>query len=143
MASVLRFVKYYGLALCIPFCHLFNLSLSSRCLPFECHACTPDRSLVTILWSTITGQFPFLVLFPKFSSVLFATSVMTFKCNNMSVCQYGFLLKTSTLQQLLLKLLCCIYELCEWKMHVDVIYMDFCKAFDSVPYCEPVYGAYI
>ena len=85
--------------------------------------------------STTTGQFHFFVLCLKFLRVLFIASALTFypivsRCVNLV-----FLKRRSTSQQLL-KFLSCIYESYDKKKQVDIIYMDFRKAFDKVPHRE-------
>ena len=59
--------------------------------------------------------------------------VINFISNCISLSQFGFMKDRSTLQQMLV-FLYSIYE--NNKAQVDVIYLDFAKAFDRVPHNE-------
>ena len=130
-----KLLKACAAPLCVPLQHLFNLSLKYATLPDEwkVHKITPihksgDKSSVrnyrpiSLLCST-----------SKVLEKLIYKVVMEFLLSSFSKSQFGFLAGRSTLQQLLL-FLADIHQNREKKATTNVIYLDFQKAFDTVPH---------
>ncbi len=129
-------LKFCSLALCEPLCHLFQLSVNQHRIPAEwkLHAITPihksgDKSLVS--------NYRPISLLSSTSKVLekliYARLLLQLK-DKLSSVQFGFRRDHSTVQQLLL-----FYNRIfggddsrQW----DIVYLDFSKAFDSVPHNE-------
>ena len=114
-----------------PLCHLFTKCLLNSALPSEwlIHCITPiyksgSRELVTNY-----RPISLLCIVSKVLERLVYNKVMPFLFNTFSVHQFGFLPKRCTTQQLLLVLniiLKAIYS----NKGVDILYLDFRKAFD-------------
>ena len=133
-------LKSCAIALYEPLTHLFNLSVTNHCLPAEwkLHGITPiykagDRSSVK--------NYRPISLLSSTSKVL--ERIIYNKCAEflhpkISKHQFGFLPKHSTLQQLLLFCNSILDNLC-MGARSDVVYLDFAKAFDSVPHQELLY----
>ena len=118
-----------------PLCHLFNLSLASSVIPNEwkTHKIIPifksgDRSLIS--------NYRPISLLCNVSKVLehiIFNKIINHVTALISPCQFGFLRGRSTTQQLILSLND-IHNAVSKGYQTDVIYLDFKKAFDSVPH---------
>ena len=121
--------------LCTPLCHLFCVSTQSAHIPLEwrIHKIRPifkagDKSSVTnyrpISLLSSTSKVLERIIYEK---------VIDFLEPQFSSSQFGFLKGRSSLQQLLV-FLADIWDNLDNKVCTDVIYLDFRKAFDSVPH---------
>jgi len=98
----------------------------------------PYTSQVTEHRLTITVQYLFSLLFPKFWNVLYSITWMISSLNMkyvISTNQFGFRRYHSTVQQLLL-FLNKVTSYVDSNTRCNTIYLDFSKAFDSVPHNE-------
>ena len=132
-----KILKFCAPALYLPIHHLFSLSLSSQRLPTEwcTHLITPifksgDRASTKnyrpiSLLCTIS-QVLEIIIYSKIIAVVFP---------KISPYQFGFTKNRSTVHQLLI-FLNHVLDSFEIKAQTDVIYLDFKKAFDSVPHNE-------
>ena len=118
-----------------PLCHLFNLSLSSSIIPIEwkIHRIIPifksgDRS-------SISNYRPISLLcnVSKVLEHIIFNKIINHITTMISPDQFGFLQHRSTTQQLIL-FLSDIHNAMSNGHQTDVIYLDFKKAFDSVPH---------
>ena len=129
-------------ALAEPVHHLFSLCLSKSYLPAEwrCHHVTPihksgDRSLVTNY-----RPIALLCCLSKVLERLVFDKVYDFIVKSfISNSQFGFVRNRSTLHQLLLYSEF-LHTAFENRQQVDSIYLDICKAFDTVSHTCPNYG---
>ena len=122
-------------ALCTPLHHLFKTSLLYSTFPsqWKIHRITPifksgDKTVVSnyrpiSLLCTVSKVFESLVF----------DQVSVFLLDHFSPFQFGFLPQRSTLQQLLVFLSDVLANLNN-KIDTNVVYLDFRKAFDSVPH---------
>ena len=132
-----RLLKHCALPLCQPLHHLFSLSISQSYIPAEwrLHLIKPifksgDRSLVQNY-----RPISLLCICSKVLERIVFNHILHFVKERISKHQFGFMLHRSTLQQLLL-LLNSIVESSRKSLQTDLIYLDFKKAFDSVPHNE-------
>ena len=118
-----------------PLCHLFNLSLSSSAIPNEwkIHRIVPifksgDRS-------SISNYRPISLLcnVSKVLEHIIFNKIIHHITISISPTQFGFLQRRSTIQQLIL-FLNDIHNAVSNGHQTDVIYLDFKKAFDSIPH---------
>ena len=130
-----KVLRSCAVALCGPLHHLFNLSLKNSQIPSEwhLHRITPifksgDRSLVSNY-----RPISLLCTVSKVLESLVYDKVIDFLSCSLSTFQFGFLSGRSTLQQLLI-FLSSLHENLDKKLQTDVIYLDFRKAFDTVPH---------
>ena len=114
--------------------HLFSLSLKNGVVPTEwkLHAITPvfksgDKS-------NVKNYRPISLLsnISKVLERLVYNKVFDYYSSSISHYQFGFCKNKSSLQQLLLY----FDDLCSSNKQTDCIYLDFSKAFDSVPHNE-------
>ena len=132
-----KVLKICAASLTIPLHHLFLMCLSQCKIPSEwkIHKITPvyksgDRTLIKnyrpiSLLSSISKVFERLIY----------NEISDFVTSTISPSQFGFLPNHSCLQQLLL-FTKSILDSHESKNQRDVVYLDFRKAFDSVPHQE-------
>ena len=127
-----KILKNCSKSLFQPLCHLFNLSLASSVIPNEwkTHKIIPifksgDRSL-------ISNYRPISLLCNVSEHIIF-NKIINHVTALISPCQFGFLRGRSTTQQLILSLND-IHNAVSKGYQTDVIYLDFKKAFDSVPH---------
>ena len=128
-----KVLRYCASPLLIPICHLFISSITSGKIPSQwcTHCIVPvhksgDRTLVNNY-----RPISLLCILSKVLERIIYNCIMNFMINSFTPYQFGFLPKRSALQQLLLF----TEKLLDGKNNrneVDVIYMDFKKAFDSV-----------
>ena len=130
-------LKHCAMALYQPLCHLFQASLRVCKLPDEwkIHSITPifkdgDKS-------SVRNYRPISLLssVSKVMERLVYNHLMEFLANSISTFQYGFLKNHSCVQQLLLF----YHELISGPnspAEQDIVFLDFSKAFDSVPHKE-------
>ena len=126
-------LKFCALPLHEPLHHLFLLSLSQRYLPqdWRVHLIKPINKSGNK--ASIENYRP-ISLLSSFSEVLekiVHQNIIEFVNTYVSPRQFGFLPNRSTLQQLILFFECLFEKLC-YAHQVDVIYLDFKKAFDSI-----------
>ena len=126
-----KILKYCSLSLYKPLHHLFSLCLSQHCIPeqWKIHLITPihksgDKSAVR--------NYRPISLLCSISKVLEKLIYNHLISTNISDSQFDFLPNRSTLQQLLLF----VNEIINSHSPVEVIYLDFKKAFDSVAHHE-------
>ena len=131
-------LKYCSDFLASPLALLFNLSISTGCIPTEwkIHRIRPihkggDQQNVAnyrpISLLSITSKVLEKAIFNK---------VITFVRAKLSRAQFGFLRGRSCLSQLLTSLARIFNDLDRGAEAVDVIFLDLRKAFDSVPHTE-------
>ena len=134
-----KLLKNCALALYIPVHHLFSISLASHTIPSEwkIHSITPihksgDKSLVSnyrpISLLCIISKVLERIIYKHLSKFVL-------EHNLISISQYGFRKYHSITQQLLLYL-DRVHKSLNVNAQCDVIYLDFRKAFDSVPHNE-------
>ena len=130
-------LKYCSSALYIPLHYLFSLTLSQNSLPKEwlLHLVTPihksgDRTQVNNY-----RPISLLCTTSKVLERIIYNKTIDFVLHSISNTQFGFLPNRSTLQQLLL-FLSQIHSCLTNKNQLDVLYLDFRKAFDSVSFNE-------
>lgn len=132
-----RLLKFCSTALCEPLHYLFNKSLEQQVLPTEwrLHSITPiyksgDRALVANY-----RPISLLCSVSKVLERLVYDKTIEFLVDHFSNAQFGFLANRSALQQLLVfysEIFSSVGSYNQW----DVIFLDFSKAFDSVPHSE-------
>ncbi len=83
-----------------------------------------------------------LCILHKVLESLVYNKIIGFIHPKISKSQFGFLKKRSTLSQLLISY-SSIYNQIEKKSNTDVIYLDFAKAFDSIPHDEILYKLWL
>ena len=136
-----KLIKHCAIALYLPLHHLFSVSLSKQCIPHEwkCHSITPifksgDKSQVInyrpISLLCIVSKVLEHLIFIKISKFITTNNIFYHH-------QFGFRQHHSTTQQLLIFLSDILSALnnCSCSQ-CDIIYLDFKKAFDSVPHQE-------
>ena len=135
-----KLIKHCASALYIPLHQLFSLSLSKHLIPNEwkCHSIIPifksgDKSQVKNY-----RPISLLCIVSKVLEHLIYSKVSKFIIDNNILChhQFGFRQHHSTTQQLLIFLSNINDALDNNCSKCDVIYLDFKKAFDSVPHQE-------
>ena len=134
-----KLLKHCASALYVPLHHLFSVSLSKHSIPYEwkCHSITPifksgDKSQVKNY-----RPISLLCIVSKVLERLIYRNVCKFIIDNNILYhhQFGFRQHHSTTQQLLI-FLSNIHSALNNRSQCDVIYLDFKKAFDSVPHQE-------
>ena len=132
-----KVLKHCGSSLFRPLCHLFNLSLSIGAIPTEwkIHLITSvyksaDRSLVKNY-----RPISLLCIASKVLETLIHSVLLSHTFNYITIHQFSFLPRWSTTQQLLLYLKS-VYQASSHGQQTDSIYLDFRKAFDSVPHSK-------
>ena len=123
-----KVLKLCAAALCEPLCHPW-------CIPFEwkVHCITPihksgDKSIVSNY-----RPIALLSCVSKVLERLIYDNIIDYVSPFISSCQFGFVHGRATLQQLLIFLLDIFHNIDD-KLQTDAIYLDLCKAFDSVPH---------
>lgn len=134
-------IKHCALALYLPLHRLFSVSMSKQSIPYEwkCHSITPifksgDKSLVKnyrpISLLCIMSKVLEHLIYSKISKFIITNNILYHH-------QFSFHQHHSTTQQLLIFLSDIISALNDYNCsQCDVIYLDFKKAFDSVPHQE-------
>ena len=79
-----------------------------------------------------------LCILSKVLESIISSKIIDFVCPKISKQQYGFMKNKSCCSQLL-SAFAIVYEALDKRNKVDMIYLDFCKAFDSVPHKELLY----
>ena len=132
-----KILKFCAPALYLPIHHLFSLSLSHQCLPAEwcIHSIVPvfksgDRTSI-INYRPISLLCTISLVLER----LIYNKVLAVASNRISSFQFGFTKNRSTVHQLLL-FINQFFSSFGQKVQTDVIYLDFRKAFDSVPHNE-------
>ena len=130
-----KFLKHCAISFFQPIHHLFNLTLSNSVIPddWKVHQIVPvfksgDRSLVQNY-----RPISLLCNVSKVLEYIINDKIVSFVTSSISHKQFGFLRGKSTVQQLLLFLNYIYHSISDGCQH-DVIYLDFRKAFDSVPH---------
>ena len=126
-------LRYCASPLLMPIYHLFISSISTGRIPSQwcTHCIIPIHKSGDKTQVTNYRPISLLCILSKVLERIIYNRIMNFAMNSFTLHQFGFLPKRSTLQQLILfteKLL----DGKSNKNEVDVIYMDFRKAFDSV-----------
>ena len=135
----LKLLKQCSLALYIPLHHLFQLSISKQAIPREWkhHSITPiyksgDKSSVSkyrpVSLLCIVSKVLERLIYVNLGKFILSHDVI-------SPSQFGFLKHRSTTQQLLV-FIDKVHHILNSNNKSDVIYLDFSKAFDSVPHHE-------
>ena len=132
-----KVLKHCAVALYEPLHHLFLLCLSQCSLPSEwrVHLIVPvfksgDRSSVRNY-----RPISLLCTVSKLLEKLIYDKIISFVSTSISTCQFGFRPNHSATQQLL-AFFSIIHDSLTTCSQADVIYLDFKKAFDSVPHNE-------
>ena len=130
-----KILKHCAMSLFQPLHHLFNLTLTSSVIPTEwkMHQIVPvfksgDRSLVQNY-----RPISLLCNVSKVLESIIHDKIVSFVTSSISYNQFGFLHSKSTLQLLLFLNHTLYHSISDGCQH-DVIYLDFHKAFDSVPH---------
>ena len=135
-----RVLKACATSLCEPVAQLFNRSMTFSELPtvWKCHKITPVPKSGDL--SKINNYRPIsllCILLKVMESILYS-NIIDFVRPQLSNYQYGFLSNRSCVQQLLT----CHHEIIkgyECGKASDMVFLDFKKAFDSVPHDELLY----
>ena len=134
-----KLLKSCALALYIPIHHLFSVSLTKHIIPNEwkCHSITPIHKSGDKAQVTNYRPISLLCIISKVLERLVYDHLNKFITKNciISCSQFGFRKSHSTNQQLLL-FLHKVHQSLNCNSNCDVIYLDFRKAFDSVPHNE-------
>ena len=134
-----KVIKYCALALYKPLHHLFLLSLSQYYLPqdWRVHHITPIFKSESGDKTSVCNYRPISLLctVSKVLENLIYNKVISFVSVSISPSWFGFRPNHSTTQQLLV-FLSHLQECLSHNSQADVIYLDFKKAFDSVPHNE-------
>ena len=132
-----KVLKHSALALYIPFHHLFSLCMTQCSIPSEWKM---DR--ITPIFKagdrmSVKNYRPISLLcnVSKVLERLIFDKVSPFVTRQITMSQFGFLRNHSSVQQIL-KFLNNIVNQMDNKCQCDVIYLDFRKAFYSVPHKE-------
>ena len=128
-------LKYCATALILPLHYLFSYSIKYCAFPFkwQLHCVTPifksgDKNNVANY-----RPISLLCTVSKLLECIVYNKVINFVSNRISLSQFGFMKDQSILQQLLVFL----NTNCKNnKTQVDVMYLDFAKAFDRIPHNE-------
>ena len=123
-----KLLKHSALALYQSFYHLFQLSLPQNYLPFEWR--THLIKLKSCDRNSVRNYRPILLLsvVSEVLERLVYNSIVDYITSSISACQFGFLRGHSTLQQLLI-----FFNIMHTSSsQIDIVYLDFHKAFDSV-----------
>ena len=126
-------LRHCAAPLLIPVCHLFTSSIITGKIPLQwcTHCITPIHKSGSKTLVNNYRPISLLCIISKVLERIIYNRIMNFTMNTFTPFQFGFLPKRSTLQQLILF----TERLLDGKNNkndVDVIYMDFKKAFDSV-----------
>ena len=133
-------LKHCASSLVEPVTKLFNLSLSTSKVPDEwkVHKICPIPKSKDVIDVTKYRPISLLCILSKVLESLVYDRLISFVRPQLSKSQFGFLKNRSYITQLLLS--CSrITESMEIKCSSDVIFLDFAKAFDSVPHGELLY----
>ena len=116
-----------------PLCHLYTKCLQNSSLPKEwlVHCITPVYKSGSKELMTNYRPISLLCIVSKVLERLVYNKIMPFLLNSFSTYQFGFLPKRSATQQLLL-VLNTIHKAIHTSKAVDILYLDFRKAFDTV-----------
>ena len=129
-----KLLKHCALALYQPFYHLFSLSVSQSYLPFEWRTHLIKPIFKSGDKNSVMNYRPISLLSvaSKVLEKLVHNCIVDYVVNSISNDQFGFLRGRSTLQQLLI-----FFNIVHnSSSQVDVTYLDFRKAFDSVAHNE-------
>ena len=132
-----KVLKYSALALYIPFHHLFSLCMTQCSIPSEwkMHRITPIFKAGDRMSVKNYRPISLLCNVSKVLERLIFDKVSPFVTRQITMSQFGFLRNHSSVQQIL-KFLINIVNQIDNKCQCDVIYLDFRKAFNSVPHKE-------
>jgi hypothetical protein len=141
------FLKKLSFSISLPLCYVFNISLSTSCLPSQWKSAIVTPVFKKGKLNDPSNYRPISITsnICKLLESIIKDHIMHYLTINklLSVNQYGFLPKRSTVCQLLD---CCNDWFCcfdnktnSLSSQVDVIYLDYAKAFDSVIYCKLLY----
>ena len=131
------FLKHCAIALTPPLTRLFNLSLSTHSLPLEwrTHLIKPIFKSGDKCNVANYRPISLLSVISKVLERIIHNNVINFVCQHISPLQFGFLPSRSPVKQLL-TLTSFIDKAFENNDSVDCIYLDYRKAFDSVPHAK-------
>ena len=123
-------LQHCASSLLMPICHLFKSSISTGRIPsqWRTHCIIPIHKCGDKILVTNYHPISLVCTLSKVLERIIYNHIMTFVMSSFTSYQFGFLPKRSALQQLILF----TEKLLDDKNEVDVIYMDFKKAFDSV-----------
>ena len=126
-------LRHCASALLIPICHLFTSSITTGKIPSQwcTHCITPIHKAGSKTLVNNYRPISLLCIISKVLERIICNRIINHAMNTFTPSQFGFLPTRSALQQLILfteRLL----DAKNNKNDVDVIYMDFRKAFDSV-----------
>ena len=129
-----RILKQYANILAKPLHHLFTISLNSCSIPYEwrIHTIVPVHKSGDKTQVTNYRPISLLCITSKVLEQLVYNKTISYISSFLSPQQFGFLKNRSTVQQLLLML----NTIHSTNDQTDVVYLDFKKAFDSVPHKE-------
>ena len=130
-------LKGCAVALCDPLAHLFNVSVASGELPQEwkVHKIVPVPKSANR--SSVSNFRPISLLctVSKVLEHIVYSHIIEFVRPKISRCQFGFLKQRSCLKGLLSSL-SVVVDAIDQGSYCDAIFLDFRKAFDSIPHSE-------
>ena len=130
-------LKTCAISLCAPLHHLFSLTLTQHYIPNEwrIHRITPVFKNGDKSQAKNYRPISLLCSVSKVLERIIYDKIIDFVSSKISTVQYGFLPNHSAVQQLL-TMLECIFKAYDMSSQTDIIFLDFKKAFDSVPHDE-------
>ena len=131
-----RILKMPATALCEPLHHLFTLCLSQSYLPLDwhTHCITPIHKAGDKISASNYRPISLLWILSKILESIVYNHIMDFLSPQISKSQFGHSGKSTLIQ--LLKHTTSILDALDHKFQVDTLYLDFSKAFDSIPHQE-------
>jgi len=125
--------KFSARTICKPILNFFNLAISSSVFPTiwkDYFIIPPHKTGAKVNVQNCRGISKWSAIPKTFERII--TSHLHRLCSSLiSPCQHGFVKRRSTTTYLL-ELTSFVIDGFNKKIHTDVIYTDFCKAFDSV-----------
>ncbi len=123
---------------------LFTVIMESHSIPadWKVHKLFPLHKKGSVSEVSNYRPISLLSILHKVLEVIVYSKIIDFIYPKISKTQFGFIRNRSTLQQLLLSYNS-VFNSVESKRHTEIVFLDFAKAFDSVPYNELLYKLWL